>query len=783
MSSPPSPSDSVLRDRALRSASLLRERERRAAREPSFDSRIEEGELLNIPDHHDDDAVPGPSSVSDHRYRHRRSSHHDDDATPGPSSVSDHRYRHRRSSVDSHSRAGRSHSRSRSPLRRPPVEPSAESFVVSESKTRLLRKWMVQGIPKSECKSLRHAYAPSFDGDFDLLCPKLDETMVRYWKQAVGKDWRSNLNDFQEKSWQSVQYQVLDSFRPLLRTWNQLPEGSPFLKDMEDSLKLLGAAFAGISKLRRANAMRHVAPDLLPLLKDDRMFSSREFERLFGEKFLTAMVKDADDFEKVKKFAGRSGGPFPTRSENRGSNGQGGHGYRALDSRYPPTSSGARRGGQGFTPSSTKSQQQSSRYVPSPFISFPVGNRLSRFGVAWSLFSTDPWILSTVFNGYFIDFIDLPFQHSAPAGCVMSQDMVAVCDQEIHQLLNKGAISLVSPNSGDGFISNLFVIPKKSGGWRPIINLKRLNSFIRYKHFKMEGLDCVRYLLQRGDWMVKLDLQDAYFLVGLFPDHRKYVRFFWKNSIYEYSCLLFGLCSAPRVFTKLLRPVVAYLRERGIRLVIYLDDILIFNSSKAALLHDLRTVVNLLLFLGFVINYDKSVTTPLQIMDYLGVVVDSLRLSFSLPSAKVDSIIALCKAVLVSSKVKLRDLAKLMENFSWSISSVPFAQGHFRKLQHFYLSHSHGDLNVSVSLSHGAKSDLEWWVNHLQQSNGKSFFPDQPDLVIYSDASLHGWRAVCDQTQTRGPWTIEDQSRHINELELLGAFFALQVFTAASHDI
>ncbi|EFX70020.1 hypothetical protein DAPPUDRAFT_328557 [Daphnia pulex] len=337
MSSPPSPSDSVLRDRALRSASLLRERERREAREPSFDSRIEEGELLNIPDHHDDDAVPGPSSVSDHRYCHRRSS------------------------VDSHSRAGRSHSRSRSPLRRPPVEPSAETFVVSESKTRLLRKWMVQGIPKSECKSLRHAYAPSFDGDFDLLCPKLDETMVRYWKQAIGKDWRSNLNDFQEKSWQSVQYQVLDSFRPLLQTWNQLPVGSPFLKNMEDSLKLLGAAFAGISKLRRANAMRHVAPDLLPLLKDDRMFSSREFERLFGEKFLTAMVKDADDFEKVKKFAGRSGGPFPTRSENRGSNGRGGHGYRVPDSRYPPTSSGARRGGQGFTPSSTKSQQQSSR--------------------------------------------------------------------------------------------------------------------------------------------------------------------------------------------------------------------------------------------------------------------------------------------------------------------------------------------------------------------------------------------------------------------------------------
>ncbi len=57
MSAPPSPSDSVLRDRALRSASLARERARREAREPSFDSRIEEGELLSIPSRHDDDAV------------------------------------------------------------------------------------------------------------------------------------------------------------------------------------------------------------------------------------------------------------------------------------------------------------------------------------------------------------------------------------------------------------------------------------------------------------------------------------------------------------------------------------------------------------------------------------------------------------------------------------------------------------------------------------------------------------------------------------------------------
>lgn len=160
-------------------------------------------------------------------------------------------------------------------------------------------------------------------------------------------------------------------------------------------------------------------------------------------------------------------------------------------------------------------------------------------------------------DGYHIELVE-----KLPTGCIMSQDMEAVCDQEIKLLLEKGANARVSSDKTDGFISNLFVIPKKSGGWRPIINLKHLNSFVQYRQFKMEGLDCVKYLIQRGDWMIKLDLQDAYFFMALSQHDLKFVRFHWKNSLYEYSCLPFGLSSALRVYTKLLGTVVAYIRER-----------------------------------------------------------------------------------------------------------------------------------------------------------------------------------------------------------------------------
>ena len=54
---------------------------------------------------------------------------------------------------------------------------------------------------------------------------------------------------------------------------------------------------------------------------------------------------------------------------------------------------------------------------------------------------------------------------------------------------------------------------------QPVINLKDLNRFISYKHFKIEGLHYLKYVLQKGDYMCKVDLKDAYFSVSLHKIH------------------------------------------------------------------------------------------------------------------------------------------------------------------------------------------------------------------------------------------------------------------------
>jgi hypothetical protein len=96
-------------------------------------------------------------------------------------------------------------------------------------------------------------------------------------------------------------------------------------------------------------------------------------------------------------------------------------------------------------------------------------------------------------------------------------------DQEVQELLAKQAVHYVSGSPDNGFVSSLFVVPKKGGGHRPVINLKPLNNFVPYEHFKMESIHMLKDLLRKDDYLVKIDLKDAYLTVPVWRDHQKYL--------------------------------------------------------------------------------------------------------------------------------------------------------------------------------------------------------------------------------------------------------------------
>ena len=79
--------------------------------------------------------------------------------------------------------------------------------------------------------------------------------------------------------------------------------------------------------------------------------------------------------------------------------------------------------------------------------------------------------------------------------------------------------------------------------------------------------------------MTCIDLKDAYLSVHVHKSSQKYLCFQLRNSSYAIQGPPSGLNTAPRVFIKLIKPIAAYLRKRGIRIIVYLDDFLILGSS------------------------------------------------------------------------------------------------------------------------------------------------------------------------------------------------------------
>ena len=136
---------------------------------------------------------------------------------------------------------------------------------------------------------------------------------------------------------------------------------------------------------------------------------------------------------------------------------------------------------------------------------------------------------------------------------------------------------------------------------------------------QMEDLHLLKDLLRQKNFMCKADLKDAYFSVPLDRNHKKFLRF---------------LGPAPRIFTKLLKIFIAILRRIQIRIIIYLDDMLLMNQTT----NDLEIARDTLTFplesLGFVINLQKSALVPLKKIEFLGLEIDLVRMTLTLQHGK-----------------------------------------------------------------------------------------------------------------------------------------------------
>ena len=213
----------------------------------------------------------------------------------------------------------------------------------------------------------------------------------------------------------------------------------------------------------------------------------------------------------------------------------------------------------------------------------------------------------------------------------------------------------------------------------------------------------------------------------IFRPHCKYLRLIWRDQRDEVTCLPFGYSLAPRVFTKIFKPIVAQLRLNGLRIVIFLDDILLVASSFAECMEQLSLLRKLPESLGLLINDAKCQLQPTTRICFLGFIIDSISMKLLLPEDKLQKIISACLNLVSKNNPSVREVAHVTGLLVSAFPAVNYLILYDRSIEMCKspaLSENL-DFDQAIILSPQAKSDLHWIINNLAKFNG-SFFGECP---------------------------------------------------------
>ena len=344
-------------------------------------------------------------------------------------------------------------------------------------------------------------------------------------------------------------------------------------------------------------------------------------------------------------------------------------------------------------------------------------------------------------------------------------------------MLKARSIERTKPQNGQ-FVSPIFA-KEEPDKFRPIINLKQLNLHIQYQKFKMETLTEVKNTIQPNDWLIKIDLKDAYLSVPLHHKMRPLTKFLWRGELYQCLTLMFGMAPAPRLFTKLLKVPMSVLRRLLIRLVIYIDDIIIMAQTREEAEMAKDTTIFLLQALGFTINWKKSVLTPCKELIYLGVKVNSTTMTLQVPEEKISYLRKTCEKTLQRNKISARQLSSVMGKLRATAQAFSPAPLQLRNIQENLKMALRENISYEqmIKLKPGARAELEWWLGNLKTHNGKPISLQTPELIISSDSSSEGWGAHCQGQGASGKWNTQELQLHINIKELMAVHKAILTFT------
>jgi hypothetical protein len=292
------------------------------------------------------------------------------------------------------------------------------------------------------------------------------------------------------------------------------------------------------------------------------------------------------------------------------------------------------------------------------------------------------------------------------------------------------------------FVHPLGAVPKGDGGVRVIHDHSvpvgaGINDHEVYVRYTWDSLDqAVRYLAPHA-FMARLDISAYYRHFMVHPSQWELQGFEWGGQYYVDSRVQFGLRLAPELahrFTMFLKRVF---HANGLRAVVgVMDDYLLLHASRQACFVMLAVAAALLADLGFAVNFKPGKTVlPARVQKFVGVVLNSARLTLALPRDKLASVLAAAAGVAGRRTVSRKELQSLVGRLQWASRVVYGGRVFMRSCLDGLSGVRHPGHHVTVS---GAmRADLRWWVQHGARQNGVvSLRPMLPSFFVYTDACL-----------------------------------------------
>ena len=405
-----------------------------------------------------------------------------------------------------------------------------------------------------------------------------------------------------------------------------------------------------------------------------------------------------------------------------------------------------------------------------------MGGQISYYKHEWEKITSDASILQTV-EGEVIEFNVLPPDRHFAVNPKTDKIEERAIDLQIQEMLTKRII-VPSKHEIHEYVSPIFVTAKQDETFRLILNLKKLNEYVTYEHFKMESIKSVARCVTKNCYMAKIDLKDAYYSVGIHPHYQKYLKFSWKGPLYQYVCFPNGLAPCPRKFTKLFKPVLATLRQMAIIIAGYLDDFFTCANTYVACYHDLGKIKDLFTSLGFKIHPEKSSTHPTQILEFLGFLIDSTNMTISLTTKKKEKLAMLILSILNNQTSEIRTVAKALGSIVASFPASKYGPLYYRSIDRdktSALKSSYGSYEAQMTISAEGRLEFEWWLQNLPTMHNSIHLPPFA-FVMYTDACEYAWGAILDDQPTGGAWDLTEGDLHINIQEILAIYYALRSF-------